>query len=348
MQLKFHHRTLQLRSPFKIARSTTTQRFTLIVELCDEQGNSGFGEVSDNTYYPEAKPHEIERVLDRLKAVLAKADPDKPQALWTLCQPLLKDNRFALSALDMAAHDLAARRADMPLYSFWGIDWQANARPVSNYTLSIGSPDEVLAQAEANPWPSYKVKLGGQADLETLQLLRDELPGTLLAVDANAAWEILEARAMIEQLSEWEIAFVEQPLPQGSYTEMVQLRAALQGVPHPPLIADEDCKVEADIDRCAGAFDGVNIKLTKCGGPTPALRMVARARELGLKVMFGCMVESSFGIGILQHLSVLADYVDLDGHMLISNDPGRGIAFDDDGRVVISARAGSGVTWRTE
>jgi len=350
MHISLHRHSLRLRTAFTIARNSTTVRKTTIVELHDGNGTTGYGEVSDNQYYTQAHPDEVSRRLAALQAVLAKADPDKPTQLHAQILGLNDwqgehANPFALSALDMAAHDLAARRTGKPLYEYWGYSWAQHSIPVSNYTLSIDSPEAVLAQAQANPWPSYKVKLGGQYDLETIELLRKALSAdTRLCVDANAGWEFSEAVDKVARLGKLNVAFIEQPMARGAYTETARLRASLSKG-HPPLIADEDCQVEADVARCAEAYDAINIKLSKCGGPTAALRMVEQARSLGLGVMFGCMIESSFSIGVLRHFSPVADFIDLDGALLVANDPGAGVEFLSSGLPAKPVGIGSGVRW---
>ncbi len=349
MRLSLHRRTLHLRAPFTIARGTTTHRETTIVELSDG-ARAGFGEVSDNSYYPLAHPAAVAGYLGGLEPVLAQADPDDPQALHA--EVSARDglaNPFALSALDVAAHDLAARRAEQPLYAYWGFAWDRGSVPVSNYTLSIDTPERVLAQAEANPWPSYKVKLGGEHDLTTLRRLRENLPAARLCVDANAGWTPGEAFAKTQQLAALEVTFVEQPLPVGGDIGALRKRlAALDPPVLTPLVADEDCQTEGDVARCAAAgYEAVNIKLSKCGGPTAALRMVAEARQLGLGVMFGCMVESSFAIGALRHFAPVADFIDLDGAMLVRDDPATEVPFLEDGRPARPEGWGSGAAWQT-
>ena len=349
MRITLHRRDLHLRTAFTIARNSTVVRATTVVELRDEDGLTGYGEVSDNPYYTQAHPARVAEVLRGLEPVLAQADPDAPRDLHAACLPLVDGNAFALSALDMAAHDLAARRAELPLYAYWGFAWPAaDDAPVSNYTLSIDAPARVLEQARANPWPSYKVKLGGPDDLATVELLRAELPATTrLCVDANAGWaDPAEALAKARRLRQLGVAFLEQPMPRGAFAKTADLHAALAEGVRLPLIADEDCQTPPDVAACAEAYDAVNVKLSKCGGPTAALAMVEDARARGLGVMFGCMVESSFAIGCLRHFSPVADFIDLDGHLLVSDDPGRGIAFHDDGRPERPASTGSGVSWR--
>lgn len=354
MQLRLHHRDLQLRSAFRLSRNSTTLRHSLIVEL-KLDGISGFGEVTDNAYYPMANIEVLKDAIQALEPVLAKADPDHPQVLHQalMASPLWpgqKLNPFALAALDMAAWDLASRRAGLPLYAFIGLDWQEELIPVSSYTLSVGEPEEVLAKARHFPWPQYKVKLGARQDLETLQLLRSELgPEVKLAVDANAGWSREEATEKIKAMQALDILFIEQALPARQWDDSRELRSSLKSLypsVTPVLVADEDCQIEADVAACAEAYDVINIKLVKCGGITPALRMVKEAQALGLDLMFGCMVESSFGIGILRHLAPLAKYIDLDGHLLISNDPAAGIRFGADARPERPEGIGSGVSWR--
>lgn len=351
MHLALHHHTLHLKQAFTIARSTRTQQRTTIVELSDSDGNKGYGEVADNEYYVQAHPETVDVTLRKLVGILAEADPDNPEALFAECLPHVDRNYFALSALDMAAHDLAARRAGEPLYVYWGLDWEDAKIPVSNYTLSIDGPQAVLAQARANPWPSYKVKLGGNHDIATIDLLRRELVDVQLCVDANAGWSDEEAFAKTVDLTRLGVLFVEQPKARGAFAKTQALRQRLQeeiGEAAPPLVADEDCQTEADVAACAEAYDAINIKLSKCGGPTPALRMVREARQRGLGVMFGCMIESSFAIGVLRHFSAAADFIDLDGHLLVRDDVGAGIEFLADGRPARPTGAGSGVHWRKE
>ncbi len=348
MHLALHHRTLHLKQAFTISRSTRTQQRTTIVELSDDDGHRGYGEVSDNEYYTQAHPDTVDVTLRKLVGVLAEADPDDPTALFAECLPHVDGNYFALSALDMAAHDLAARRAQEPLYVHWGFDWEDDKIPVSNYTLSIDGPQAVLAQALTNPWPSYKVKLGGAHDIATIDLLRRELPDTQLCVDANTGWTEEEAFAKTQHLAALGVAFIEQPKARGAFAKTEELRVLAKaelGDAAPPIIADEDCQTEADVAKCADAYDGINIKLSKCGGPTPALRMVSQARQLGLKVMFGCMIESSFAIGVLRHFAAESDFIDLDGHLLVRDDIGKGIEFLADGRPARPTAFGSGVSW---
>lgn len=349
MHLALHHHTLHLKQAFTISRSTRTVQRTTVVELSDDEGNQGYGEVADNEYYTQAHPETVDVCLRKVVGILAEADPDDPAALYATCESHVDGNYFALSALDMAAHDLAARRARQPLYVHWGFDWEDAKIPVSNYTLSIDGPQAVLAQALANPWPSYKVKLGGAHDIATVDLLRRELPDTQLCVDANTGWTDGEAFAKTQQLAALGVAFIEQPKARGAFAKTQELRVLAKaelGDAAPPIIADEDCQTEGDVAKCAGAYDAINIKLSKCGGPTPALRMVHEARQLGLGVMFGCMIESSFAIGALRHFACVSDFIDLDGHLLVKDDIGRGIEFLSDGRPARPQGIGSGVAWR--
>jgi len=353
MFLSLHRRTLRLRKHFTISRNTRTQQLTTIVELQDGKGNTGYGEVSDNPYYTQASPDEVAKVLASVQEVLATADPDNPTLLYHEVHTKLTTsgevNYFALSALDMAAHDLGAKRAKMPLYKYWNFSWESATVPPSNYTLSIDTPREVLATALETAWPSFKIKLGGKDDLATIDLLRKNLSQTQLCVDANGAWDVGEALVNLKHLQERNIAFIEQPCPRGAFAKTQAVREALQAdkeIAYPPLVADEDCQTEEDVAKCAKAYDIINIKLSKCGGPTPALRMVKEAKSLGLGVMFGCMIESSFAIGMLRHFSPVADFIDLDGALLLKNDLANGVSFQEDGRPAKPTGFGSGVEWK--
>lgn len=354
MNLQFSYHTLKLKSHFTISRSTRIDQKTTIVELSDGEGTTGYGEVSDNEYYTQAHPDEVTRTLSYVMQKLSGNLVDDPTTLYDNAHKALQllnepVNYFALSALDMAANDLAAKRQGKSLYTYWGYKWDDKSIPVSNYTLSIDTPEQVLAQAQKNPWPSYKVKLGGKHDLQTMALLRENLPkSTVLCVDANTGWTIREGIPKIEALSKLGVAFVEQPMQRGAYTQTAELQKAKKAAGiSVPVVADEDCQTEEDISRCAAAgYDVVNIKLCKCGGPSPARRMVEEAKSLGLKVMFGCMIESSFAIGALRHFAPVADFIDLDGALLVSEDLAAGVEFHADGTPKHPFGLGSGVAWQ--
>ncbi|MFD2569919.1 dipeptide epimerase [Spirosoma soli] len=325
MQLLFHPVDLRLRHTFTIAHDSRDVQPTLIVELRDGE-YSGFGEATATRYYGitiEGMVAALEEVRERIES----HSLESPEEFWADIQPHLPQHPFALCALDQAAWDLWAKKQGQPLYKIWNLD-PANS-PLTNYTIGLATPERMLQKMQEWPWPLYKIKLGRpETDLEVIKLLRQHT-NARFRIDANCGWTANDTVNKSKELAKLGVEFIEQPLPADDWTgaKAVFEQSAL------PIIADESCIVEGDVDRCAGYFHGVNIKLTKCGGLTPARRMIVRARELGLRVMVGCMTESSVGISAIAQLLPLLDYADLDGALLIANDPATGVTFNN-GRVI--------------
>ncbi|RMG73650.1 MAG: dipeptide epimerase, partial [Bacteroidetes bacterium] len=213
--------------------------------------------------------------------------------------------------------------------------------PTTCYTIGMASISEMVAKLQEKPWPIYKIKLGTDHDLDIIRALRAHTDATF-RVDANTAWTAAQTIEYAPILRDLGVEFIEQPLKADRWSEHQQVRAKSVL----PLIADESCHVEADVARCAGHFDGINIKLMKCGGLTPARRMIAKARELGLKIMMGCMTESSVGISAIAHIAPLLDYVDMDGALLLAEDPAEGVAIDEQAQLHFPDRPGTGVRLR--
>ena len=334
MKLLLHCASLRLRHTFTIAHDSRDVQETLIVELQDGPV-SGFGEATANPYYGIT----IDRMmtdLGRVRDLIENPDWTTAEALWDRLHEALATNPFAQCALDEAAHDLVAKWAEKPLFAYWGLDLNT-PRPLTNFTIGLDTPQVMLAKMQEMPWPLYKIKLGGtplnrpDTDLDTLRLLRKHTDSRF-RVDANCGWTVDQTLAFAPELVALGVELIEQPLPADDWDGMARLRTELaQKLPLGvalPLMADESCIAETDVARCADYFDGINIKLTKCGGLTPARRMIAEARQRGLHVMVGCMTESSVGISAIAHLLPLLDYVDMDGSLLISNDPATGVTFD--------------------
>ena len=209
--------------------------------------------------------------------------------------------------------------------------------PISNYTIGIASIDKMVEKMEEQPWPIYKIKLGTDQDLKIIEALRAHTDAAF-RVDANCAWtpeQTIEYAPELEQLG---VEFIEQPLPAENWEGMKKVFAQSTL----PVMADESCRIESDVERCHEHFHGINIKLMKCGGLTPALRMIEKGRSLGLQLMVGCMTESSVGISAIGHLLPLLDYVDMDGAMLLANDPATGVRLKD-GLAIFPKRNGTGV-----
>jgi L-alanine-DL-glutamate epimerase-like enolase superfamily enzyme len=245
-----------------------------------------------------------------------------PEELWTRWHARLGHDPFTQCAVDQAAQDLWGKSLGKPLYRLWGLD-PASAPP-TDYTIGIDTIEHMVAKLREFPdWPIYKIKLGTHDDLAIIRRLRQET-GAIFRVDANCAWTAEETLRNAEAMRPLGVEFIEQPLPADQWESMRRVHAASVL----PIVADESCIVEADVDRCQGCFHGVNIKLVKCGGLTPARRMIARARQLGLQAMVGCMTESTVGISAIAQLAPLLDYVDMDGALLLAEDIATGVTIE--------------------
>ncbi|MCC6510675.1 MAG: dipeptide epimerase [Pirellulaceae bacterium] len=335
IQLQIKTFDLPLRDPFTISRSTTTVQPTMIVELhCD--GLVGLGEATANDYYG-ASLENMSRVLHEIAPRLADLKLENPAEVWRELDPILSANRFAQCALDCALWDLFAQQHQLPLYRLWGFDEDAPCPPTC-YTLGIDTPEVMLRKMQAFPnWPIYKIKLNQETGLTNVEYLRPHTQATF-RVDANCSWRPEQILPLAERLATMNVELIEQPLTAEAYADM----RPLKGKSPLPLMADESCQVESDVDRCIDSFDAINIKLVKCGGLTPARRMIARAKQNGLKVMVGCMTESSVGIAAGVHLLPLLDFADLDGALLLAHDIAEGIRWQA-GYCVMPTQAGLGV-----
>jgi len=320
MKIRLHEYNLPLTHPFTISRGTITVQGTLIVEL-QQDGVSGFGEATVNAYY-DAAMADMKKRFTAMEPVLADHTFRDTDSFWNLCAEHLADAPFVLAALDCAAHDLWGRLENAPVHRLWGLD--PNDAVDSSFTIGIAEVDVMIAKLTEMPgWPIYKIKLGTTRDLEIITALREHTEA-IFRVDANCAWAPNEAAALSGEMARQGVEFIEQPLaPDGP--EAREAQAQLFRESALPLIADENCVSESDVPRCVDHFHGINIKLCKCGGLTPARRMITTARDLGLKVMVGCMTESSVGISAAAQLAPLLDYADLDGAVLLAKDAAEGV-----------------------
>jgi L-alanine-DL-glutamate epimerase-like enolase superfamily enzyme len=323
VKLILHPYDLPLRHKFAIARGVTAVQHALIVEL-EEGGFRGFGEAGANAYY-RTSVAEMVALLERHRAAVETRRIDDPAVLWEEFCPWLGSCRFAQCALDAACHDLWGKVRGIPVWKQWGLT--LDALPPTDYTIGIDTIDCMVAKLqEFAGWPIYKIKLGTPHDLEIVRTLRRHTDA-VFRVDANCGWTVEETIANSAALADLGVELIEQPLPADEWQEMAEVfrHSAL------PVIADESCRGESDVHLCAGCFHGINIKLVKCGGMTPARRMVARARQSGLRVMIGCMTESTVGISAAAQFLPLADYADLDGPLLLSRDVATGVSITKEG-----------------
>ncbi len=336
MQLGLKKYILPLKHTFTISRESHDFQDTLIVMLSLE-GQTGYGEATSNDYY-NITIESMTREIDGIRPELANYKFTTPEEFHAFLVVKGLTN-FAICALDLAAHDLYGKILGKPLYEIWRTD--ASQYPITNYTIGIDSIEKMVEKMVETPWPIYKIKLGTDNDIKIVKELRQHTDA-IFRIDANCAWTAKETIANAPQLKELGVEFLEQPLRADDWQGMehVAHRCVL------PVIADESCIVEGDVKKCALHYNGINIKLTKCGGLTPALRMIKEAKQLGLKVMVGCMTESTVGISAIAQLLPQLDYVDMDGPLLISEDIADGIRILDDGKLVFPNLGGSGITLR--
>jgi L-Ala-D/L-Glu epimerase len=335
MQLKLRDLHLPMRHAFTISHGTTTVQHNLLVELTQD-GVTGYGEGASSHAYGQFTAESMRAVLEAARPQIEAERLDEPAALWERLLPALGHNRFAMCAFDEAAHDLWGKLRGAPVWKLWGLELKN--LPLSDYTIGIDPIEKMVAKMkEFDGWPIYKIKLGTDNDLEIVRELRRHT-GAVFRIDANTAWTAEQTIAYAPELKKLGVEFLEQPLKADDWEGMrrVHRESAL------PVFADESCLVEEDVPRCAGFFHGINVKLTKAGGLTPGRRMIAKARELGLQVMAGCMSESSVGISAIGQLLPLLDYVDMDGAVLIAKDIATGVHLEK-GRAVFPDENGNGV-----
>jgi L-alanine-DL-glutamate epimerase-like enolase superfamily enzyme len=334
MEIASGVRTLTLSETFTIARGSTDTEQVVWAEI-RHGGHVGRGEGAPDDRYGES--------VEAARAFIdgsAEALGDDPLALEAIEARLRARSGSVVGccAVECALHDLAGKLIGQPTWRLLGL---ADRTPETSYTIGIdsitGTADRARRASEAG-YRRLKVKLGGEGDLERLEAIRAvcDLP---LRVDANEGWTLAEARQLIPALVGLGVELIEQPFPAGERDAFRELRALSSGI---PLVVDEGCHTLADVADVASYADGVNLKLAKTGGIREAVRMVHAARALGLVVMLGCMIESSLGISAAGQFASLCDFVDLDGHLLISDDPAEGLGLED-GRIVLSRRPGLGV-----
>jgi len=334
VKLLTHVFELPLRHAFTISRESTSIQPTLIVELTDGK-HQGYGEATSNAYYGMTLEN-MQQALETVRPIVESIERIEPASLWDEVAPRLQDCPFALCALDEAAHDLWGKQQGAPVYRLWGLD--DTRMPLSNFTIGIDTIEVMVEKLREVPdWPVYKIKLGTEHDIDILCELRKHTEA-VFRVDANCGWTADETIGNSQKLKSLGVEFIEQPLPAEDWDgyRRVYQQSVL------PIIADESCIAESDVAACQGYFHGVNIKLVKCGGLTPARRMIREARELGMKVMVGCMTESTVGISAIAQLLPLVDYIDIDGAVLLAKDIATGVVIDR-GRCRFSDVDGNGV-----
>jgi len=345
--IRLRHEVLRLalRDPFRIARSDHGGGHavtTVIVELEDDRfpGIVGYGEGYPDTFYGDTSAT-MAAVYPLLLEAIGEVDPSPAglHAAGDVMRDVIRWNGAAKCAIDSALHDLVGKVTGRPAWDLLGLSVDI---PPTDFTLGLDEPAVVAERARrASAFPALKIKCGGPADVATLRAVREVYDGPI-RVDANTAWTPEVAVALLPELVELGVELIEQPFPARRLDWMadLQARSAL------PIVADESCVTDDDLDGLVGVVAGVNVKLAKVGGPGPAARMLARARSLGFRTFLGCMEETSVVIAASAACASLADWADLDGSLLLANDPFEGLELGPDHRWQLGNRPGLGVSRR--
>jgi len=328
MKLTWEALTLELRTTFRIAHGADDRRYNVLARL-----DEGLGEAAAVTYHGETQTG-IMDYLARVADNLGKSDD--PFLIEDILNGLPVGSQAARAAIDLALHDAWGKRLGQPLYRLLGLD--PTRLPLTSFTIAMDEPTVMAQRAQESSLPIIKVKVGGANDEAMVAAIR-KATNAKLRVDANAGWTREQAAAMIPCLAQYDLEFIEQPLPAGDVEGLRWLRAQKFGL---PIFADEPVKTARNVAEHAGAVDGVVVKLMKTGGIREALRAIHTARALDMQVMLSCMVESSIGVTAAAHLAPLADYADLDGPLLIRNDRFKGVRYEG-ARMILSDKPGLGV-----
>ena len=322
---------LHLRTTFTIAHGASDVRHNVLIRI-----DEGVGEAPIVPYYHETS----QGVMDYVARV-APLLGDDPFQLQDILTRLPRAPAAGYAAIDVALHDLAGKRLGIPLYQFFGLN---PARvPETSFTIGIDQPEVMAARARESGLPILKIKVGtGDEDVARIRAIRSATQARL-RLDANAGWTREQAAELVPQLAEYDVEFVEQPLAREDWEGLRWLKSRV----NVPIFADESAQTERDLPKLAGAIDGVVVKLMKAGGLRGALRTIAVARALDLKIMLSCMVESSVGVTAAAHIAPLADYCDLDGPLLIANDPFVGLRYNG-AKIILPDAPGLGLRLKDE
>jgi len=333
MKVNYKKFNLPFKHPFTISKGTKTHQPTFVVEL-DYFGIKGYGEAPAISYY-NIPVDKMQSDLESKRPMLEKFSFSDPERYWHYLHHLFPDNSFLVCALDMAGWDIYGKMKKKQLHNLWNLN--PETAPLTDFTIGIDNIENMVQKMKDQPWPIYKIKVGFENDIDTVALLRKET-NAIFRVDANAAWDLETALCKIPLLKELGVELIEQPLAKDNWDGMKILfeNSTL------PILADEACVKEADIDKCYQHFHGVNIKLTKCSGITPARRMIEKAKSLNMKVMIGCMNETSIGSAAIAQLAPMIDYVDMDGTLLLSEDIAKANRFDF-GKIIYNEFHGLGI-----
>jgi len=319
--------------PFTISKGTKTHQPTLIVSLGLGQ-LKGYGEAPAISYYQVTVEKMIAKLEEKLSMIQRYALTD-PRRFWHFLEHLLPGENFLIAALDIAGWDLFAKMNRIPLYKLLGL--QMDKMPVCDYTIGMDAKEKMIEKLKNHEAPIYKIKIKSADDVQVIETLRS-FTDKPFRIDANEALNFEDAKKLLPELKKLGVHLVEQPLPQTAWEAMKELKSFSDI----PLFADESCVTEADVKKCINSFHGINIKLTKCGGITPALRMIKEAKQAGLKIMIGSMNESTIGTAAIAQLQPLLDEMDADGPLLLKEDAAEGLQYQK-GKWYVNEHAGLGI-----
>ena len=332
MKLLWEPITIELRTTFRVAHGASDVRNNVFVYLDD-----GVGEAAAVPYYGETQ----EGIIEYLKSVPDLGDD--PFDMDTVLAKRPAGSRAARSAIDEALHDLWGKKLGQPLYKLFGLS--PKNLPLTSFTIGMDEPEVMAEQAKESGHPILKIKLGSDEDVARIKAIRDAT-NAKLRVDANGGWSRERALEIIPKLAEYDLEFIEQPLAVDDVDGYFWLKERLNALRvHVSIFADETTKTSHDVAKLAGAVDGVVVKIMKSEGIRESLRMIHAARAHDMQIMLSCMVESSVGVTAAAHLAPLCDYADLDGPLLIRNDPYHGLKYDGV-KISLPDEAGIGVVKR--
>jgi L-alanine-DL-glutamate epimerase-like enolase superfamily enzyme len=329
MKFELRELTMPLCHAFTIARGSSSTAQSIVGRF-EHQGVVGLGEVSPSRRYHES--------LESVQAWFSK-HPPSASSPFAFDDLLAGVPPAARCLLDVALHDWIGKSLDVPLWQYWNLD--SAQTPITSFTIGLDTTQKMLEKLEEiREHPVIKVKLALGRDLEILEALRSRYTG-ILRIDANEAWTAEEAVRLLTEMQHLDIELCEQPIPAGTPEQLRWIRERVSI----PIVADEDAKNAEDILKLRGCVDGVNLKLVKTGGLRGAIDAIRTARALGMKIMLGCMVESSILTTAAAHLTPLVDWADLDGPFLVAEDPYSGVIYNN-GKLVLPTAPGLGVEER--
>jgi len=324
--------TLKLRNPFRLSYGTSEERQAYWLRL---ENDEGWGEGTIPPYY-----HVDQAETERLWSTAAQSTLPFPEKVEEIGRWVGQEGPApARCALDLALHDRIGRRSGLPLYRLLGLPKPQSMK--SSFTIAIDTPAGMAALAKQfMDYSILKIKLGGDGeDMDRLAAIRSARPDVKLRIDANAGWKVDDALRLVRELERFDLEMIEQPVAK----EDIEGMGTVQAATHIPIVADESVQTMENIEALARVgVRGINLKLMKTGGLVPAVAMLKRARDLGMQVMLGCMIETSIGSTAMAHLAGMADWLDLDAPVLITNDPFEGMTFDETATVKITERPGIG------